>query len=173
MIWVWLIVCTLLALFAELALGNYGLALPVVALVGGYFVVVARWRVAFAPTIIAGSLMDLALFRPLPVFALLFPLVVLAARFWQAHGDCRHVALQAFPGAVVGWTMSAGAVLLLRIPGDVSGVQALLRDLIMVAVGTVAGAFVFPVLCLLLDAGACRLGLPQYRHAQEESDGDR
>ncbi len=171
MIWVWLIVCTLLALFAELAAGNHGVALPVIALVGCYHVIVAGWRAAFAPTVIAGSLADLALFRALPVFALLFPVVVLVAHFWQEHGDCRHAALQAFPGAAVGLAMSTGALLLLR-AGELTSAPALLRGGIGIAVGTAAGAVILPVLCMSLDAAAFRMGLPQYRHAQEEADSE-
>jgi len=170
MVWVWLIWCTFSAMLLEILVGNHGLFVPCLALMGLYFSVTLGWRVALAPLLLAGVVLDMFLARPYPAFLLLLPVVVFVAGFWRRHGRCSGFWGQAVPGAMVGLVMGAGGVFCERLLSAGSGVFLSWRDVAVAVAAATSAAVLFPVLARGLDSFAARLALPCYHEVQDSDE---
>ena len=167
MIWVWLCVCTFVAVVLEALLGNSGLPVPLVAIVTFYFTVLLGWKSVFIPAVVAGTLLDLLLSRTFPTALMLFPGVMAVALFWRQHGDCRAISAQALPGLLIGAIIGVGRVILEVWAAELWCLGLVYRSLWLLLLFVLSSLALTPLLFAGLDRLAKGLDLPLYRKVQE------
>lgn len=168
--WIWIITVLLTACLLQVVFGNAMLALPLHTAAVFYFAVSTR---GVAPAVVAlplaGTLDALLLHRGFPCVLSAGAALGIAA-FWRRHGTCRFRIAQTAPGAVLGLSTAlihlANTALLIdpRVDGPWTHNVLYATGMLM------AGAILAPILCLVLDACASRLGLPRFRDARTHSD---
>lgn len=157
------------ALLAELGIGRYGVAAPVLATAVFYLATIYGWRRPFLPAVFAGAVLDATLGRHAPVSVLLvLPLALGLAQFWRHEGICRYLMVQMLPGAFLGLFQAAVLLTAESFLGE-RFFWGLLRHNLWAALQLMVGGMVaLPLVCGVLDRVARRLALPRYQEIQEQ-----
>lgn len=168
MAWCWLYCIGMLAMIAEIIVGNSGFFVPVLALAAFYVCVVFGWRRTLLVFAVLGSFLDLAVGRSVPLQLALLAVALLMAQFWRRHGDCAHPAAQVLPGVILGSTCGTLAWLTCRPPDAFFNLGGMLMDVSVFLIAAVSGAVLLPLGCLLLDTMGARLDVALFRQAYRD-----
>lgn len=160
--WLWLILLSGSAVLLEVMLGTRGIAIPGLLLTTFYFAVLRPWKRILFPFLTFGLLVDLLYGRIFPAHLLMVPLIILVAQYWRRHGDLRSMAVQCFPGMMVGLISSSSLLLIMFLQ---QGIAVLLtpRWIVLWMGGQIlAGAILLPLLCRFGDSTARMLAVSRY-----------
>ncbi len=164
---VWIATVLFAAALGELQAGMVGLGVPLVGVCAFYLTVVFGWQATLLPLAVTAACLDVAWGRQGPLSVCLILPMVLLARFWRNHGDCRHGAAQVVPGLIAGGLLlGMGLVVRLLQPGAWHGGEPMpeLARYVGMVLGAGAG---LPLVCAGLDWLAAGLGLPRYADIQQ------
>lgn len=166
--WLWIIICLVTGVLTEIGVSTYGLVLPLTVVLVHYLAVVFGWRTLLVPALLGGAWLDIIYGRRPGATLAVMVAALLVATVWRRQGNCRHLVAQAAPGAVQG-----AVSLLILFTSECLLVErptwGLLWHGCRMGLQFLGGAaLLVPLLCLVLDHFAKRLGLPQYRQVQQQ-----
>ncbi|HCE45557.1 MAG TPA: hypothetical protein DET40_18610 [Lentisphaeria bacterium] len=153
-----------MSVMLEVMLGSASVIIPLTGMSLFYLSMVHGWRVGLFLGFFSGIVVDMLFSREIPVSALSFMAVSGVTAFWLLKGETKDVLLHAVPGVLTALVTVLPLILvywkdmMLCGAGEVS---------ILLLIAMASGAFILPLLILILDFLSEWLGMDLYRNARE------
>lgn len=158
---VFILLTLFFAIYCEVLVGSIGIIIPLTALSVFYFSVSFGWKSGIFIGIIAGTILDMLYGRTFPLSAYTMLAVAIFSLIWLHQGEPESVLLHFLPGTVSSFINVFPFLLLNTI--HYGGIA---NNFFILLFSMVAGALMLPVLILVYDFLAKKLGLWQYRGAK-------